>query len=199
MTNTGNNHTDASLLAEERRLQQLLRELPDRLPPADLTDTVLCSLQPKRPSVRRRIQRWLLTPRWVSFRPAILLPATATAVLLILAGSWVLYEKFQLQEPTGNAKARVAIVFSLRQMQAESVSLIGSFNRWNPSGYRLHSNADKTLWSLEIELEPGRYEYAFLVDGKKILLDPEASFQRDDGFGSKNSILFVAEENGHTL
>jgi hypothetical protein len=37
------------------------------------------------------------------------------------------------------------------------------------------------------------------VDGKTILLDPQALFQRDDGFGSKNSILLVTEENGQTI
>jgi hypothetical protein len=42
-----------------------------------------------------------------------------------------------------------------------------------------------------IPLEPGRYEYQFVVDGREWIGDPFASEQNADGFGSRNAVLDV--------
>lgn len=46
-------------------------------------------------------------------------------------------------------------------------------------------------WLIELALPPGRYLYAFLVDGGEWQTDPGAVLFDDDGFGKKNSVLIV--------
>ena len=46
-------------------------------------------------------------------------------------------------------------------------------------------------WTVTIPLQPGRYEYMFVVDGKEWIADPFAVEQSDDGFGSRNAVLDV--------
>jgi hypothetical protein len=41
-----------------------------------------------------------------------------------------------------------------------------------------------------LPLQPGRYEYKFVVDGEGIA-DPFAAEHNDDGFGSSNAVLEV--------
>jgi len=44
-------------------------------------------------------------------------------------------------------------------------------------------------------LTPGIYEYKFITDGNWIV-DPNAFAYVDDGFGGKNGVFEVYEENG---
>ena len=57
----------------------------------------------------------------------------------------------------------------------------------------MRPRGEEDVWVLELRLPEGRHEYAFLVDGKMLVTDPSARFSQDDGFGNKNSILFVTE------
>ena len=90
----------------------------------------------------------------------------------------------------------VPVVFSLRLPGARSVAVIGTFNEWHPQGYEMQAlrNGDQT-WTLMLPLPNGRYEYAFLVDGKEIIPDPRAPFYQDDGFGNRNAVLIVGNDN----
>jgi len=54
-------------------------------------------------------------------------------------------------------------------------------------------------WMLEAELPPGDHEYLFLVNGERLVPDPLAPLTRDDGFGNRNSIMFVVGENEQAL
>jgi hypothetical protein len=47
-------------------------------------------------------------------------------------------------------------------------------------------------------LPDGRYEYMFLVDGQKMIQDPEALIHQEDGFGNQNSVLVLRRKNGET-
>lgn len=47
---------------------------------------------------------------------------------------------------------------------AQKVALGGTFNGWEPSKTPLKSDG-KGKWRVDLELEPGRYEYRFWVDG----------------------------------
>ena len=47
---------------------------------------------------------------------------------------------------------------------AREVVLTGSFNNWN--NHNLVMNKTETGWNLAVELEPGYYQYQFIVDGK---------------------------------
>lgn len=80
-------------------------------------------------------------------------------------------------------------VFFTYTEQCETVCLSGDFNGWSPHAHCLKRNGD--IWEIQILLSPGRYKYAFLVDGTRWALDPNAFLQEDDGFGMKNSVLIV--------
>jgi hypothetical protein len=80
-------------------------------------------------------------------------------------------------------------VFFTYTEQCETVCLSGDFNGWSPNAHCLKWNGD--IWEIQILLSPGRYKYAFLVDGTRWALDPNAFLQEDDGFGMKNSVLIV--------
>jgi hypothetical protein len=54
---------------------------------------------------------------------------------------------------------------------AHSVALVGDFNDWNPSANPLQPGLSKGSWSTTLSLPPGRYEYAFLIDGKHWVTD----------------------------
>ena len=79
--------------------------------------------------------------------------------------------------------------FGLCDANAVSVSVAGTFNNWNPHVSPLR-NAGGGDWSVQMMLEPGRYEYRFLVDGKW-KMDPTARQQVTDFCGGGNSVLLV--------
>jgi AMP-activated protein kinase-like protein len=76
------------------------------------------------------------------------------------------------------------------QPDARVVQAAGDFNGWNPSRTPLEQTADGA-WTVTLPLEPGRYEYQFVVDGDRWIGDPFAVEQSNDGFGSRNAVLDV--------
>lgn len=76
------------------------------------------------------------------------------------------------------------------QPGARTVQLAGDFNGWNPARTSLEQISDGA-WAVTIPLEPGRYEYMFVVDGVRWIADPFAAELNDDGFGSRNAVLDV--------
>lgn len=83
-----------------------------------------------------------------------------------------------------------AFQFVLVAPQAASVSLVGDFNDWDPSRAPMHA-ARGGVWATVVPLAPGRYRYAFLVDGVEWRADPSAPRARDDEFGSPSSVVTI--------
>ena len=73
---------------------------------------------------------------------------------------------------------------------ARTVGVAGDFNGWDPVQTLLEPSASGA-WTVTLPLEPGRYEYMFVVDGTQWIADPFAAEQQDDGFGSRNAVLDV--------
>jgi 1,4-alpha-glucan branching enzyme len=71
-----------------------------------------------------------------------------------------------------------------------SVAVAGEFNGWNTSADMMTKGADGT-WTLVKKLEPGKYQYKFVVDGSNWKPDPNAAETADDGYGGKNSVITV--------
>lgn len=55
--------------------------------------------------------------------------------------------------------------FSFVKPAAQSVMLVGTFNQWDPAATPM-ANDGKGVWTVSLDLPPGRYEYKFLVDGQ---------------------------------
>jgi 1,4-alpha-glucan branching enzyme len=73
--------------------------------------------------------------------------------------------------------------------QAASVSLVGDFNDWDPA--RAPMQTAQGVWATAVRLGPGRYRYAFLVNGVEWRADPNAPPARDDEFGTPSSVVTV--------
>ncbi|MGE0441294.1 MAG: isoamylase early set domain-containing protein [Gemmatimonadales bacterium] len=81
--------------------------------------------------------------------------------------------------------------FVLVAPEAASVTLIGDFNDWSPAATPLvKSTGADGVWSVTIPLDPGRYRYAFMVDGDVWRPDPEAQASEDE-FGRPSSVVTI--------
>jgi len=74
--------------------------------------------------------------------------------------------------------------------QAQSVSLVGDFNKWNPAANPMKRVPDGA-WLLMVELAHGHHRYAFLVDGN-LTLDPRAQGVTRNDEGERVSLLPVS-------
>ena len=83
------------------------------------------------------------------------------------------------------------LLFVFHDDHAESVSLAGDFNDWNPAGAPL-ARGHTGLWNVAIEVPTrGRYEYKFLLDGKRWLEDPNNGMKVPDNYGGLNSLIVI--------
>ena len=73
------------------------------------------------------------------------------------------------------------------------VMVAGTFNSWADGATEAIPMVDPEgdgVYEAAIELDPGRYEYKFLVDGSWVE-DPDNPASAPDGFGGHNSVLKV--------
>lgn len=82
------------------------------------------------------------------------------------------------------------VTFSLDAPDAQSVYLTGDFNDWSETATPMEQT-DGT-WHVQLELEPRRYEYKFLVDGV-YMEDPDNPKTNPDPYGGVNSVLVVPQ------
>jgi 1,4-alpha-glucan branching enzyme len=85
-------------------------------------------------------------------------------------------------------KSNVTFVFTPTS-GTRKVSVVGSFNGWDPAKGEMKRQQDGTFRRKE-KLQPGRYEYKFLVDGQW-LVDPEAEGRVQNAYGTENSMLAI--------
>jgi hypothetical protein len=79
--------------------------------------------------------------------------------------------------------------FALRAPASAQVTLTGDFNDWNARQLPLQAHAGE--WSVTLRLRPGRYRYAFVVDGARWVADPHGATATDDDFGTPTSVITV--------
>ena len=89
------------------------------------------------------------------------------------------------------AAAPVSVRFVLRAAPtAARVSVVGDFNGWNASATPLDRESSGPVWTVDVRVPPGRYGYAFIVDGHEWIVDPTAPLA-SDAFGNLTSVLVV--------
>ena len=78
----------------------------------------------------------------------------------------------------------------LRGNDLSEVYVVGDFTDWKKNeNFKLNKIGDD-LWSINLQLNKGRYRYKFLV-GQNWIIDPYNKKTEDDPFGGKNSVLTV--------
>ena len=80
--------------------------------------------------------------------------------------------------------------FVLVAPEAESVAVVGDFNDWSFSATPLARQPGDGVWWVTVPLGPGRYRYAFVVDGTTWRGDPTAPAAEDE-FGRPNSVVTI--------
>jgi 1,4-alpha-glucan branching enzyme len=92
--------------------------------------------------------------------------------------------------PYGAKKTLRAMNFVCNAPQANSVSLVGDFNEWNPEAHPMKRMPDGA-WMATVELRHGHHRYAFLVDGS-LALDPRAQGVTRNDQGERVSLVPVS-------
>lgn len=91
----------------------------------------------------------------------------------------------------GGSSAR-PIMFELDAPAARTVQVIGDFNDWSRNASSMQRGIDGR-WRVTTLLPPGRYIYAFLIDGQRFERDPLRDPIEDRDFGVTGSELVVGE------
>ena len=84
--------------------------------------------------------------------------------------------------------AENGVLFILPALNARVVSVVGSFSEWEP--VPLSDDDGDGIWTTQIPLPPGRYEYAFIIDGRWWGQDPSAD-EYVRSFGEYSSVRYV--------
>lgn len=117
--------------------------------------------------------------------------ACALALLAFAAGAWLRGPgRLAVMPAETVAGGQTPVTFVLVAEQAEDVALVGDFNDWTPGVTRLQQRPGG-VWSVVVPLRPGRYTYAFLVNGSTWLSDPTAPANAEEDFGRPSSIVLV--------
>ncbi len=84
------------------------------------------------------------------------------------------------------------VVFAAKFDDAERVLIAGDFNNWTPMSTPLNTNGSPSRWVAKLPLEPGRYRYRFVVDGKWVT-DPNNNYVETNEYGELNNVVEVAQ------
>jgi Glycogen recognition site of AMP-activated protein kinase len=161
----------------------------------DLEERVIMELGERRP--RLRWHQWLellLAPtRGTRLGQVAVVGATAAIFLFvgltlsnrILPGADS--PRLSLQ-PIHSADGTQEVLFVLPAMDATNVAVVGNFNAWE--GTDLSDPDGDGIWTASIPLSPGRYEYAFIIDGRWWGQDPLAD-EYIESFGAYSSVRYI--------
>ena len=185
-----------------------LNQLPGITAPPSLVANVMAAIVPKKTAIVPKKQPLLSQLRsWLEQHPLLGwevsgMALTASLLFMVLAPSVPVpgtSGPFQpAQSPyiqaaatnTGVAQVERA-KFSLYAPQAHTITLIGEFNGWGSERQLSLRPQGNGIWTVEVPLPPGRYQYAFLIDGKDMATDPRAEQHVNDDFGRKNAVVTV--------
>ncbi len=192
--------TDGALRQRLIELEQLMLEV-NRLPPPVVPDGFVAGVMDRTASAQPFWRRWAKA-LWVphTLRWNLAGAMTAASLCLLIGGG--LYAGGRLRQPStprvseetrsadSAASPTVLVRLVVVQPGARTVEAAGDFNGWNPTRTPLEQTSNGA-WTVTIPLQPGRYEYMYVVDGQQWIADPFAAEQNNDGFGSQNAVLEV--------
>ena len=90
--------------------------------------------------------------------------------------------------PAMAARGEQEVLFVLPALNATHVSVVGDFNAWEEMP--LADEDNDGIWTASLPLEPGRYEYAFVIDGKWWGQDPLAD-EYVRSYGQYSSVRYI--------
>ncbi|GAI76281.1 unnamed protein product [marine sediment metagenome] len=178
---------------------KLIKSLPEVSTPPDFTQNIMAKISQEKIHIQSswmdRLKKQVTIPQF-SFRFAGV--AAITAIFIFLAFTF-LFNFSGLPGQPGQKEAvayQVEVTFTISGINANQIAVAGDFNGWNTSANQLEDPDGDGIWTGKMQLEPGRYEYMLVVDDGKWVTDPNAKVYADDGFGSKNAVLFINNNSG---
>jgi len=178
-------------LEELRGAISFLTSLEKVAPPADFVAQVMQGLPDKVESTWvERLSRLFFTPHWIRWNLATAL-ACGLVAIISLTIFWPLLNP--PGQPEKGEKKIYLVKFVLPAPQAEKVFLAGDFNNWEKDALALTDREGNGLWTITLPLNPGTYNYMFIVNGKEWISDPYAEYYCDDGFGHRNAVLRISD------
>lgn len=183
---------DPALRAEFDSLTEALRavETSERMPvPPFFTAEVMRRLPPRKANLGSRMQGFLFKGRVFKWNMAAAL-ATVGLVALVLTQVVHIYNRPVETAVVPRQDQVVTVMMNLYAPQAHHVAVAGTFNKWKVAANVL-TKQKNGVWTINIPLKPGEYNYMFIVDGKAWVTDPNAEAYHDDGFGYKNAVVRV--------
>lgn len=161
----------------------------------DLEERVMMELGDRRPRLRwfQWLEQMLAPTRSTRLGQIAVIAATAAIFLFvgvtlsdrILPGG----DTPQLSlQPLHSADGSQEVLFVLPAMNAENVAVVGNFNAWE--GTDLSDPDGDGIWTATVPLSPGRYEYAFIIDGRWWGQDPLAD-EYIKSFGEYSSVRYI--------
>ncbi len=165
-----------------------------------LEERVAVELGERRP--RLRVSDWLrqLLAPTRGGRIGQLSVVGATAAICLLLGVFIANQIGFTGNPPGirltpsrAEDGNQEVLFVLPALNATDVSVVGNFNSWEPTP--LSDDDGDGIWMASIPLPPGRYEYAFVIDGRWWGQDPLAD-EYVQSFGEYSSVRYVGGGDG---
>jgi len=177
---------------------KLIKSLPEVSTPPNFTENLMSKI-----SQIEEEERGKIIPAWqISLKNLWSAPryrygfaaALTTAVFCFLAFTFLFHPS--VLPGQRETLAQVEVTFTISGINANQIAVAGDFNGWNTSANQLEDPDGDGIWTGKMYLKPGRYEYMLVVDDGKWVTDPNAKVYADDGFGSKNAVLFINNNSG---
>lgn len=161
-----------------------------------LEERVIMTLGERRPRLRwfQWLEQLLAPTRGTRLGQIAVVGATAAIFLFVglTLSDRILPEDGAQQvslQPLGSTDGIQEVVFVWpAPLDAETVAVVGNFNAWE--GTALSDPDHDGIWTTSIPLAPGRYEYAFIVDGQWKGQDPRAD-EYIQSFGAYSSVRYI--------
>jgi hypothetical protein len=171
-----------------KQVVSVVNTLSPKPAPENLTENIMAKISQKEIQIQSswmdHLKKQIPIPR-LSFR--LVGAAAVTALVLFFAFTFI----FNTPDTYPICSAEVQFSLKINDNKAHTVAIAGDFNGWNPQTNLLEDPEGDGIWTGTLKLEPGRYEYMFVLDGEKWFPDPNALRYVKDGFGNKNAILEI--------
>jgi len=173
---------------------KLIKSLSEVSTPPDFTENLMAKISREEIRIQSNwmdlLKKQVTIPQF-SFRFAG--AAAITAIFVFLAFTFLFNFSGLPGQPSQKEAAaqQVEVTFTISGINANQIAVAGDFNSWNTNANQLKDPDSDGIWTGKMQLEPGRYEYMLVVDDGKWVTDPNAKVYADDGFGSKNAVLFI--------
>lgn len=82
------------------------------------------------------------------------------------------------------------VTFTIHAEKGKDVYVAGEFNNWDPTAKKMAYKTRKGLYEATLKLEPGTYQYKYIIDGTWCA-DPENAEAVANDQGTFNSVITV--------